>query len=97
MFIEKLIILILSRNKEWDEIASTYSEEFAKSGDDIIGQQFDPSVLPFHIVTVYNTDFLKVTGKKMKEKVYLRHIEIFTLKTPHTGSFDLRNNYDYDI
>ena len=35
--------------------------------------QFDPAVLPSHIVTVYNTDFLKVTGKKMKEKIYLRH------------------------
>ncbi len=35
--------------------------------------QFNPSLLPSHLVTVYNTDFLKVTGKKMKEKVYLRH------------------------
>lgn len=35
--------------------------------------QFDPSKLPLHTVTVFNTDFLKVTGKKMKEKVYLRH------------------------
>jgi len=38
--------------------------------------QFDPSKLPPHTVTVYNTNLLKVTGKKMdgKEgKVYLHH------------------------
>lgn len=38
--------------------------------------QFDPSKLPSHTVTVYNTDFLRVTGKKMngnEGKVYLRH------------------------
>ena len=37
--------------------------------------QFDPSKLPNHTVTVYNTDSLKTTGKKMQGdgKVYLRH------------------------
>lgn len=38
--------------------------------------QFDPSKLPNYVVTVYNTNSLKVTGKKMDGKdgkVYLRH------------------------
>ena len=37
--------------------------------------QFDPAKLSNHTVTVYNTDFLKTTGKKMHGdgKVYLRH------------------------
>ncbi len=38
--------------------------------------QFDPAKLPNHKITVYNTNSLRVTGKKMdgKEgKVYLRH------------------------
>lgn len=37
--------------------------------------QFDPAKLPSHTVTVYNTDGLKATGKKMiaDGKVYLRH------------------------
>mgnify|MGYP001612844144 CR=1 FL=1 len=35
--------------------------------------QFDPAKLPNHQVTVYNTDFLKVSGKKMEQKIYLRH------------------------
>ena len=37
--------------------------------------QFDPAKLPNHMVTVYNTDFLKATGKKMHGdgKVYLHH------------------------
>ncbi len=37
--------------------------------------QFDPSKLASHKVTVYNTDFIRATGKKMiaDGKVYLHH------------------------
>jgi len=35
--------------------------------------QYLPHLTPQNIVTVFNTDQMKVTGKKMKQKIYYRH------------------------
>ena len=35
--------------------------------------QFDPAKLAAHKVTVFNTDHIKVTGRKMEDKIYLHH------------------------
>lgn len=35
--------------------------------------RFDPAKLSPHKVTIYNTDKIRVTGKKMTQKLYRRH------------------------
>lgn len=35
--------------------------------------RFDPRVLSGNRVTVFHTDHIRVTGKKMRQKIYMRH------------------------